>query len=351
MAIGGTKGINRAVNLKSSYASWLSCERDIPRLPEKTCYHSAITVNGHLFVAGGMTCKGKYYPKRQSTKYLTKPESDGKIHAKAYWYDTSAKQWQSLAHMKRARKSAALVHMDGFVYAIGGIGRSGPLKHVECYSLANKSWYHAGFVAMEVIDPSVVVFKGKILMYGQRSNLPDTFVLQMYNVNNKPCRGGSSGAAASSGSPRKGTWSILLEDKLSGVSTGYLKPALTVQDGKCYRVLYEVVPSNEDSSPAKVKYRARVNEIMCDFDSKVPAASIGTEAKQHEDLMKCVIGGVTFCINDALFFNACGVVYKVGLTTAGMASKKSEENVWINVDKTDDMVGASVVLYTYESGV
>ena len=342
VAIGGVRGQNRSIKLKSSYVSWQNCDKEIPALPEKICYHGCVIVNGHLFIAGGLVYHGHHQtPRLANSNKKQEQEVGGKIHAKSYWFDATNKKWQQLAYMKRARKNPVLVHMDDCVYGIGGTGKGGgPSNHVDCFSLSSKKWYNVTKMPFPIKDPSAVVFKGKVLVYGMRDR-NDTYALLMYSPG-KP-------EASVSCVPVPGKWYLLRTEKHAGNCTGIYKPVLTVQDGKCYRVVYEVqTTKSESGGEDSVKRKARIHEVVCDFDAQVPSASVGGEEKQNEELMKHIIGTVNFCINDRLFVNACGLVYRTELTVADTSSRKAEDYLWIHLGKDTEMLGASVVLHTYE---
>ena len=270
-----------------------------------------------------------------------------KMNDKAFWFDAANKKWHELTSMRRGRKNLALVQVDDLIYAIGGMTiNGGPLYNVDCYSLTSKEWYVLPRMPCQIREPSAVEFKGRVLVYGLRDANTSTYVLMAYEP-------GDGKTASSSVGPAPGKWHLVRRDKLSGSSgTGVFKPVLTVHDGKCYRVVYEAIQTQDAAANKRnddnVKRKARVAEMVFDFKAEVPSATIAAEETQNEELMRRVFGTVNFCIQDRLFVNACGLVYDTGLTAQDMESKRVDEHLWVNVIKQSDIYGASVVLHTYE---
>ncbi|XP_072037553.1 uncharacterized protein [Amphiura filiformis] len=264
----------------------------IKEFPERIRYHSTVAVNGHLCVAGGMGRSwGRY-------------KGFGICLSSFYCYDSIQQAWKSLASMTTARANFAIVHMDDFVYAIGGKQNHSVLSSVECYSLVQESWQSIAPLAVGVTDPSAITYKGKILVYGLKSWYSG-YVLQIFSPHK-------------TGSNPGGNWSIALDDqKHAARSTNTPKYVLTVQNDKVYRITYEDTNDN--------KQVVCVTELQCDFDHELPYVHIG--ATEDQSNLRTILtttfntgsdstsaGHNIFSINRELYANVLGYIYKMGIT-------------------------------------
>ncbi|XP_072023102.1 kelch-like protein 15 [Amphiura filiformis] len=260
----------------------------IPKLPQKIRHHSIVVVNGHLCVAGGMgQSQGRY---KGFSTWLSS----------FYQYDSFQHTWKSLASMTTARANFALVHINYFIYAIGGDQHGSALTDVECYSLTNKSWQSIAPLAVGVIDPSAITYGGKILVYGKKVCSANRYVLQILSPD------------MTKSNPR-GNWSIALDDQQHATrSTNTPKYVLTVQNDKIYRITYE--DTNDK------KQMVCVTELQCDFDHEPPRVYIGaTEDQSHlhtiiTSAINTSAGRNIFSINRELYANVLGCIYKMGIT-------------------------------------
>ena len=61
---------------------------------------------------------------------------------KFYVYDVDQNEWNLLPTMKTLRYNCLLVHLDGFIYAIGGIDSHTDTRSdaMECFDIVKKEW-------------------------------------------------------------------------------------------------------------------------------------------------------------------------------------------------------------------
>lgn len=76
---------------------------------------TAVVMNGYIYVAGG----------RENDSFSNEIES----------FDPTNNTWSKLAPMNKCRYSFALIHFNGFLYAIGGIS-----DDVEKYDPSENRW-------------------------------------------------------------------------------------------------------------------------------------------------------------------------------------------------------------------
>ena len=77
-------------------------------------------------------------------------------------------RWSNSIPMKEARDEHKLVHLNGFIYAIGGRETQ---KSVEKYNLATKIWIIEASLNVGRIGHSAILYKEKIYVVGGKYNI------------------------------------------------------------------------------------------------------------------------------------------------------------------------------------
>ena len=87
-------------------------------------------------------------------------------------FDLKDNEWRALPQMSACRYGTTfhLIHLDGFIYAIGG--ETGnieyPEEEVERYDINQKKWETLSSLPKGIHTISAVLFKGSILVYGEK---------------------------------------------------------------------------------------------------------------------------------------------------------------------------------------
>lgn len=301
--------------------------KSIAQVPGRICDHSTIVINGHLCVAGGSVRRG-----RNQNAGRRRLKFGWNIYPGRFcWYDMKKKEWRPLAPMITARKNFALVQLGEYVYAIGGMGEKWCLFNVERYCISSNQWQPMSSLPVACKDPSAVVYKGKILMYGLKNSSTTSYALQVYT----PQDGG------------QGNWFVALNNQIHAErSKDTPKYALTIQNDKVYRITYENVVESGSNTLNK---QITVTQIEGNFESATPQLRVGYNEDQSslQEVLKATSNcNNIFSINDQLYANVLGCIHKLGVTTATLAKnkKKLEFVDWLNVKEN----GGSIVLYTFD---
>ena len=147
-------------------------------------YHSMIEVNGDLYSAGGR----RQFETRYADDSSDSDSDDDMPIRPRYWiesqsdfvhFDTSHEQWLRLPSMHKCRFTFPMVHLNGLIYAIGGLGGSymenddlpeeesfGPIDNVECYNIEEQVWQAKAPLPEKCQNMSAVTFQGKIIVQG-----------------------------------------------------------------------------------------------------------------------------------------------------------------------------------------
>ena len=228
-------------------------------------------------------------------------------------YDMEIGAWDELKQIPMITYIVSLVELNGYIYAIGEMNTDFPMKReVARYNIASNEWEEvsAKQVGITADDPSnlAVVFDGKIMVphikecFTGDSNVD--LIVEMYD-------------------PTSNVWHVILKDKYPRDT----RAVLTVQKNVSYLLMQPeyvyltCLETGEICSP-------KVHKFNCDFDANPPKASLGEEVIQSVTLTNNSIGA--FCINDDVFVNVWGCVYK--LKTEGQ--KEVDVSRWSNIMKS-----------------
>ena len=208
---------------QDGYHYWI----DLPQLPplsdseilpetDMTKY-AIVGVGSKLYAAGGLLENDRY-------RYARLCRSAFNV------YLSEQNEWFRLQPMSQSRHSLALVHQDGFIYAIGGqsdvvgglFGKRGtsdhPLLDLERYDIAQNCWVNLTPMPFACHEISAVAFKSKILVSGLQSPIygwANKRLLMTYSLDTDK-------------------WDFITED----VGKTDLVPMLFVHNNRCYRVLH-----------------------------------------------------------------------------------------------------------------
>jgi N-acetylneuraminic acid mutarotase len=123
-----------------------ACSNSGITMSEKKMSFSAITVDGVLYVLGGMT-------------------KTGDIVADFAAYDPAQNKWAQLAPMPLGRAGAAAAHHGGRIYVFGGLNE-GLVRQVDVFDIASGKWESAGDMPYEAWNLSAESHDGKIYLLG-----------------------------------------------------------------------------------------------------------------------------------------------------------------------------------------
>ena len=102
-------------------------------------HHSAVSLNGSVYVLGGATT--------QKT---------------CERYDPKTNTWKYIAEMNTARSFCSAVAFEDCLYVVGGEG----LNKAECYSPALNKWHDISPMAKARRVPGMAAFKGHLYVFG-----------------------------------------------------------------------------------------------------------------------------------------------------------------------------------------
>ncbi|XP_072050406.1 kelch-like protein 26 isoform X2 [Amphiura filiformis] len=185
-----------------------------------------IVVNGELYLAGGVHHIQSSF--RSSIQHLY-----GRRFNHFFHYDRSLNVWTQLPSMLTRRSRFSMVHLAGYIYAIGGKeDRDDRFQQkVERYELETQEWEEVPSLPVALRTTSSVVYQNIILVYG-------ISVTHTMGIG----RQGSLFAF----DPVRNTWISLTSEFVpinreleNGMwANPRLHPALVIEKGECYRILY-----------------------------------------------------------------------------------------------------------------
>ena len=238
-------------------------------------------------------------------------------------YDADTNAWIKLPSMLSERSEFALVHMDGFIYAIGGKGLYGDCTvSVERYSIEQNRWEDVASCKCYYRDPSAVAVNGRILLYGRvdhsfswSDTSTNTHTLEMYN-------------------PTTNDWQKLLFETYD---TAYFDkyPLLMVHGGECYRVVSKlpsrVKPSLTNYSSGKI-HVSKIKIIERGRNHRVTARLERDEVQMD---LKC---SSAFCLDGKAFvFLYENTVMNTGIDVADLGPEglgKKWEASYVNTSES-----------------
>ena len=271
---------------------WTDLDR-FARLPfpahVQLCDYVVMVAHGQLYFAGGESRETSVNNQADPVCF----EDYTSCLNSFFQYNIPTNKWDHLKPMLVARKAFSMVVVEQFLYAIGGLDRQGNvLLDVESYDISKNAWTQVAHLLEAVRCLSSVVHDGKILVCGTQESMQYTpmdnryryfgdMIIQLYD-------------------PAKNIWhrvyKICYPLNWQAHST-----VLTVQCGVCYRVCYECSMWHTN--------RPRVNRLVCDFLSDVPAVGIGEGYDQGCIPVENNLKG--FCLNQQVFINIHGFISKL----------------------------------------
>ena len=243
--------------------------KDLPKfciLPEinvSLCLPGLVSVHGNLYLAGGKICT--------DTDHMYTSN-------KFFVFRVMENKWTELRPMNVQRDYCSLVHLDNYIYAIGGTEKrpdeffSTPIKSAERYHMEGERWEMLPDMPEECFTPSVAAFNGRILVYGPlrmepHNGEPSLYTLMMFN-------------------PESQSWSSLWSCQ---TMSGFIPSLLTVYENTCYEVRYE------DDGP-RGNHKPKVRALNLSFDKETATVDFGDHHSQE-----LTSHYHQFCINNHLF--------------------------------------------------
>lgn len=150
---------NCKVNIKpvTEYLGEWTKKTDMPKALGK---HSAVTLDGKIYVLGG-------------NENLSK----SKYSSSVYVYDSNADAWTKKTDMPKAITAHSSVTSDGKIYVLGGYSDYAPSNSVYEYNANANSWTKKADMPKALLAHSSVIFDGKIYVIGGHDGKnPNSFV-------------------------------------------------------------------------------------------------------------------------------------------------------------------------------
>ncbi|XP_072018160.1 kelch-like protein 28 [Amphiura filiformis] len=279
---------------------------------------SSIVVDGVLYVAGG-----EY--ERPDDEDDDDPDPLD-VQLNSLWkYDPESNSWKELANMKLERSTFALVHLDGFLYAIGGKCNDGAIRSVECYDISQNKWKSVASLKGYYALPKAVVLNGKILIYGEQVDfLGESLHSYMYELYD----------------PGTNTWHKLATEKYW--KPAFEEPFVTVLNGKCYRIANQINKPKTQTDHLVIGGRICVNKVTIKERSRnsLVTAVIGKKEKQVP--LKC---RNAFCLNGKVFvYLSDDVIFDTGIDVDDIGPNGLDEK-WGKVSLN---MFESIVTFTFD---
>ncbi|XP_006811935.1 kelch-like protein 28 [Saccoglossus kowalevskii] len=298
IAIGGRTSMSCVRYYDVNAHDWVSL-KNFAQPPYNTFTNHGITVVHHnLYIAGG-----QYYG---SNKWQTRNY--------VYKYDASTNKWQSLAAMKVERSYFGLVNLDGFIYAIGGLGKDGqPTDVVERYNIATNKWQIISALQSPRYDMAIAVFAGKIVIIGGQSSKTDSTEVLDVEVFD----------------PKRNQWEV----KSKPLTCRNQGSTIVVDD-----TLYVAGGSQEssnDSATGKVELCNLVEEYNSEHDS--------WSTVSQSLIPKNEIGA--FRINSHVYFSICNHCYNSNVIIPQDEVYDVDLDDWIKLKQNTN--GAAVTEFTF----
>ena len=113
-----------------------------PSLLASRACHAAAFLGGKLYVSGGKR-RGPPFIEGEPFEHHTVGHEQHPLHAlsSVECFDPGTGRWQELAPLQTGRASFAMCAVDGALYAVGGISKTGDsLRSVERYDVTRNVW-------------------------------------------------------------------------------------------------------------------------------------------------------------------------------------------------------------------
>ncbi|XP_072036701.1 uncharacterized protein [Amphiura filiformis] len=334
---------------------------------------SVLSVDGKLFLVGG-----SHYKK------MSKISASGRLirgfkywnHCQVYEGNVGVKSfriedkddcaylhfvnsWSQYPLMIDPRKAFPMVHLDGYLYAIGGEdNESEAMKEAERFSFKDKKWEKIADLPVPCYYACATVYKGKILVYGSQpvpnAKTPAQHDLQMYDPATNQWQTLLTEHHIIAKHKEEEEWTDSDEEGKDGTSKkddendeenddwgsdqdldsdadideyGCLVPknALVLNGDECFRVVYTAV------NPCQCSYeklKPVVHQLEFDFTgSTVPSVKVGKPESQKL-IMPATAEDGTFQIRNNVYVNMQGCVHNTGIRIAPRQKKKVNLGVW-----------------------
>ena len=257
--------------------------------------HCMVVAGSRLYLAGG---KAYNYVDGGVLLYQSR---------KFYEYDTARNEWRQLPSMLQAREHFTMVHLDGFIYAVGNVETDQPGEQqqkcsAERYNMAKEKWEILPDLPGDCYWPTAVGYDGKLLVYGPQESedsirQPVTYSLMVFY-------------------PKIHCWkTVWREERISGVR----QSLLAVEDAMCYEIRF----GNE--------IKPNVTLMEMDLDRSKPTLQFGDE----EDQDLCSSDYHEVCINGQFFVIVFDYVYKTKSTAALREKTTADQALWSRLCDVD----------------
>ncbi|XP_072027785.1 kelch-like protein 28 [Amphiura filiformis] len=249
-------------------------------LPYTLCYHAIVVVDGTLYVAGG-----------EKEEECNLDDEGDIVYKHLFSYDPAKNKWNQLKPMNTPRRGFSIVHLDGFLYVIGGGNNEcyNGLRDVERYDIGKKQWQPVASIPVSVrYVSSVLAYKGKLLACCEG----DGSSILMYN-------------------PATNAWQVALEEPKADRSFAR-PPSLFIHKDLCYRVTYKLSGVSvvdfllSDVFPSVPV----VNKLEVNIQNDKANIVVGEEVKQ-DHIPPTRVGA--FRMEDQVFINLYGFVRDTGV--------------------------------------
>ena len=290
---------------------WVDLE-EFPRVPfhEPFSNHQMIVVDGALYLAGGS----------YRVPVVLDSVMMATLHCDHFFrYDRYCNAWTRMPNMITKRSCFSMVHLDGYIYVIGGKGglSSRHQQNVERFNLQSGVWEEVPNLPVALRLFCAVAYKNVLLVYGIR-------VINTMGIG----RQGSLFAY----DPARSTWTSLASEFLpinreleNGlIINPQLPPALVIEEGECYRVIYYGSKS------------ARVSQLTLNLGSSRNQSATFSPCVSPED--QELVGqhntdAGAFTINKHIFVNLNGYIHRLDVMLDNNENTSTDKD---GVDSDDE---------------
>jgi len=112
-----------------SYNMAKSSWNELPRLIPERGYHGLATVDGEMYLVGGIT-----------TSRAEGREGQTDLLDTVKKFDVEQNTWVNMASLHIKRSKMSVIECSGYIFVVGGFDGSQTLNSVECYNPANNRW-------------------------------------------------------------------------------------------------------------------------------------------------------------------------------------------------------------------
>ncbi|XP_072036209.1 uncharacterized protein [Amphiura filiformis] len=343
------------VDGKNSKPGWKEYAKFSRSLSENHHDHTAIVVNGLIYLAGGTEIKqGWRKTRRRCSTYFWTFSMDPRIAG-----------WRWAPKMLVARRKFAMAYLKPHLYVIGGMRHKKVIDNVERFDIADYKWEVMPPMPRQCQNLSVVVCQSMLLVYGSYQKAPvlplgnETYTIQVFDTKMKKWFGAG------------------FTEELNCSGT-HMKPAIMEHEGRyLYRVIFgkasqssadgetaenSAAESSDDGKNGSGDNKSKVpdngtlvQELIQDVQDGRFVAKM-EEAIEQSDIPPNKVGA--FRIGDDVFINASGYIHKTGLKVSSFADGNVDLGPWklvnidaTGIDKSEDNLRDSVTCLTYDTQI